>query len=700
MKPETKGTMSYEDRRRFAVGVLKGIAAPVTAGNVEFLLAWMSRENTAAKNNPLATTFPSDGWTAFNYQKKDGKFVLDRNGDRIPLVKNYPSFDEGVRSTVVSLLGYSEGELGVHDYSAVVEELRSGTTPEQVLSNPRAVEQIGTWGSFKSRDGFGAEDTWGFTLEELEALPPGELEALNTTTLRPIPGYEFPDPTTSIAVEKSGSPEGADVEQWPDIQSGRDTLNEFGEKDLGEGESRALRSALGLPGGDEYSGPIQSDHDPRMMERIERGIGPDETLLGEEQSSELQQTLAWSAFEELSERLKTEQDPGVREQLLIRLQEVAQEIILEREKLNEFGEIEMGEAESALFKESLEGATGPMVLDYYIDEDTGEKVYFESISWDEETSNAFLEALGTGEIDPETEDLIRETFGSMTFFEQNTPEFMIDTDGDGEGDQNIIDWIAANPNKTDGQILNALRSVPWFRENGPTARQFDLDYFKEGDAGKDALIETQRDLILQEARQIGFNWLIDNPDLLNDLAYEASRFGWSDIDRKRALAGLNTFEASELKRGKILANRQTVLDTAARYYVPVGEKAANDIAWSIYKGEETTGSMEAMYREQAKGMFPTLSGLIDQGVSPQAYFSPYKEKIGQLLERPGDSIDLMNDPRFQAIMFPEAGQGPLSLYQTQRYIRQLPEWRYTKNADEAARRMVNNIGKMMGVVAR
>ena len=41
MKPEREGTMSYEERRRFAVGVLKGIAAPVTAGNVEFLLAWM-----------------------------------------------------------------------------------------------------------------------------------------------------------------------------------------------------------------------------------------------------------------------------------------------------------------------------------------------------------------------------------------------------------------------------------------------------------------------------------------------------------------------------------------------------------------------------------------------------------------------------------------------------------------------------------
>ena len=345
MKRERKGTMSYEDRRRFAVGVLKGIAAPVTAGNVETLLAWMSRENTAAKNNPLATTFPSDGWTAFNYLKKDGEFVLDEDGNKIPLVKNYPDFNEGVRSTVVSLLGYSGGTLGVHDYSAVVEELRSGTTPEQILGNAEAVEQIGTWGSFESRDGFGAEDTWGYTLEELEALAPGELEALNTTTLRPIPGYEFPDPTTLIAVEKSGSPEGADVEQWPDIQSGRDTeplLNEFGEIDLSEEESRALRSALGIPGEDEYSGPIQSDHDPRITERIERGIGPDEILLDEEQSSELQQSLSWSVFEELSERLRTEQDPKVREELLDRLQEAAWEIKLEGDSLNESGEIERG----------------------------------------------------------------------------------------------------------------------------------------------------------------------------------------------------------------------------------------------------------------------------------------------------------------------------------------------------------------------
>jgi hypothetical protein len=306
---------------------------------------------------------------------------------------------------------------------------------------------------------------------------------------------------------------------------------------------------------------------------------------------------------------------------------------------------------------------------------------------------------GLDELDDETAALIRNNLGAVSFFEQRTPDFMYDSDGDGEGDINIIQWLIANPDMSDTQILEALRSVPWFQSTGPFSRQFQMDYFAEGPAGKDELIADQRDAILKEAKMIGFNWIEDDPELLNNLAYEASMYGWSDADRRRALVGLNTYEASDFKRGKILANRQTVLDTAAKYYIPIGESAANDLAFDIYEGDETTESLEAMYREQAKGMFPTLSGLIDQGITPKTYFSPYKEKISQLLEVSTDGVDLMNDPRFQAIMFPEAGKGPLSLYETQRYVRQLPEWQYTKNADESARRMVNNIGKIMGVVA-
>ena len=121
------------------------------------------------------------------------------------------------------------------------------------------------------------------------------------------------------------------------------------------------------------------------------------------------------------------------------------------------------------------------------------------------------------------------------------------------------------------------------------------------------------------------------------------------------------------------------------------------MAWDMYLGEETLGSVEAMYREQAKGQFPSLSGLIDQGVSMRAYFDPYKQRIGQLLEM--SDVDLMNDPRFQPIMFPGAGGGPMSLSEAQTFTRSLPEWQYTKNAEDAARSMADNVGRMMGVVA-
>jgi len=686
MKRETKGTMSYEERRRFAVGVLKGIAAPVTPGNVEFLLAWMSRENTAAKNNPLATTFPSDGWTAFNYQKKDGKFVLDENGDKIPLVKNYPSFNEGVRSTVVSLLGYSGGTLGVHDYSAVVEELRSGTTPEQVLSNSEAVEQIGTWGSFESRDGFGAEDTWGYTLEELEALAPGELEQLNTETLRPIKGYEFPDPVGSFAVEEVVLPEGADVEEWPDIQSGRDTeprLNEFGEIDLSEEESRALRSALNIPGEDEYSGPLESDHDPRVAERVAAGDSLGETDLDREASYRLKQELAQAAFDEVRERLETETDYATRAALLQRYEELADEL-----SLNEYGEYEMGEVQSEAFTDALLGAPNQ----------------YGELEMSEEDSAVTLEALLRMDLSDEERRFIREEMGNVSFWTQDRDDLMVTTP-DGRR-MNVIKWITEHKGQMpDDEILWWMNQTTYVQNNADGIRERDVAWFDAGPGVREQLLENPgkngtgfgRSEILREAQKIGFNWLQDNPALLDKLAYDSYRFGWDGYDVKRALAGVNTFESADLARGTILANRQSVMDTAARYYMPVSAEGADDMAWDMYLGEETLDSVEAMYREQAKGQFPTLSGLIDQGVSMRAYFDPYKQRIGQLLEM--SDVDLMNDARFQPIMFPGAGGGPMSLSEAQTFTRSLPEWQYTKNAEDAARSMADNVGRMMGVVA-
>ena len=633
MKREREGTMSYEDRRRFAVGVLKGIAAPVTAGNVEFLLAWMSRENTQAENNPMATTFPSEDATAFNYQKKDGEFVLDKDGNKIPFVKNYPDFNEGVRATVVSLLGYSGGTLGVHDYSAVLQELRDGTTPEQILGNPKAVEQIGTWGSFKSRDGFGAEDTWGYTLEELEALAPGELEQLNTEKLRPIKGYEFPDPTGTFAVEEVGLPEGADVDQWPDIQTGRPEDPQFpphiSPKAQFDEEIERIRAVRDARVGDDPSVPpwVFSEEEEAAMRAARNELYEGGTIdLSEEQSAALRE-----------------------------------ELLAAPPAFNEFGEYEMDEAQSNLFLEALLGVDG-------------------------EGENALTD---------EEAEFIRDNIGQVDFWTQDLDQFMVDTR---KGRMNIVDWIIDPDNDfSDEEILFWMNQTEYFQNHKDPIRKWDAAWYSAGPGVRKQLLEDPRAELLREAQRIGFNWLEDNPALLDKLAYDSARFGWDEYDRRRALAGINTFETADVARGTILAHRQTVMDAAARYYMPVSAKGANDMAWDMYLGEDTKASVEAMYRQQAKGQFPSLAGLIDQGVSMQAYFDPYKQRIGQLLEM--SDVDLMNDPRLQPIMFPGSGHGPMSLSEAQTFARQLPEWQYTKNAEDAARSMADNVGRMMGVVA-
>tara|TARA_Y100000814_G_C12344866_1_gene405384 strand:+ start:396 stop:2012 length:1617 start_codon:yes stop_codon:yes gene_type:complete len=352
---------------------------------------------------------------------------------------------------------------------------------------------------------------------------------------------------------------------------------------------------------------------------------------------------------------------------------------------------EMGEAEAGLTDGSSEAEAG--VTDESGERGAEETSSIESDS-DLEPSSETDQLMGA--LDDETLDVIREKFTAAAFFGQDLEKFNVETP---KGVMNVLEWLSLPENEgmSDDEVLGWIQGTQWFANNAETARNFDMDFFNEGEAGRDALIDTQRDVILREAKLIGLNWLGSNPELLNELATNATRLGYDIYDVRNALQGVNDLGPEELARGMILSNEQSVQDLAAKYYMPIGTEDAYDVAWSIYKGEESLDSVEAMYREQAKGLFPSLSGLIDQGVSMRAYFSPYKQRIGQLLEVP--DVDLMNDPRFQSVLFPASGQGPLSLSETQKFVRGLPEWQYTENARNSARQMVDNIGRMFGMVA-
>jgi len=90
--------MAYT-RGQFARALLPKVGAKVTTHNMRALMAWMQAEGDAGRFNPLNTTHAMPGATDFNSVG----------------VKNYASFEDGVKATAETLnYGAQRGLYGYH----------------------------------------------------------------------------------------------------------------------------------------------------------------------------------------------------------------------------------------------------------------------------------------------------------------------------------------------------------------------------------------------------------------------------------------------------------------------------------------------------------------------------------------------------------------------------------------------------------
>jgi hypothetical protein len=116
--------MAYT-RGQFARALLPRIGAEVTTHNMRALLAWMQAEGDAGRFNPLNTTKDEPGATNFNWVG----------------VKNYASFEDGVRATA-DTLNYG-ADRGLYGYGPIRRRLRLNKPAYRVLL---AVERS-AWGT-------------------------------------------------------------------------------------------------------------------------------------------------------------------------------------------------------------------------------------------------------------------------------------------------------------------------------------------------------------------------------------------------------------------------------------------------------------------------------------------------------------------------------------------------------------------------
>lgn len=110
-KPE-KQVKSIGTDDEFYKEILKGVGAPVTPDNMEFLYAWRQSEGGQAKNNPFNTTHHKPGASFYNCLSKNSE------GKCIHGVKNYQQDMDGVQATIDTL---QNGK-----YDNIIDSLKSG----------------------------------------------------------------------------------------------------------------------------------------------------------------------------------------------------------------------------------------------------------------------------------------------------------------------------------------------------------------------------------------------------------------------------------------------------------------------------------------------------------------------------------------------------------------------------------------------
>ncbi len=287
---------------------------------------------------------------------------------------------------------------------------------------------------------------------------------------------------------------------------------------------------------------------------------------------------------------------------------------------------------------------------------------------------------GSTELTAEQQEFFRNAFGGLAFFMEDAELY------------DVVLQVAREGITDLNRVLGLVQETEWYKNNGALARRFDVLYAEEGEVGQRELIDEQYDYLDRQARQLGF---VITDERLQELAYQAARLGLDADEMNEVLSLEENFDpgyySNQVKR---IANS---------YYLPLDDVSADQYATKLFLGDMSRDSLDATLREQAKGMFPSLSNIIDSGISPEMYFSPYKTQIAQLLEIDSNQIDLMNDTRFSTILsyVPDAGGDarPMTLNEMQRYVRRLDDWQYTDNAKAAASQLVDAIGRRFGRTA-
>jgi hypothetical protein len=286
---------------------------------------------------------------------------------------------------------------------------------------------------------------------------------------------------------------------------------------------------------------------------------------------------------------------------------------------------------------------------------------------------------------------------------------------------NVLEYIKVKGLTNPREIQAAFAETQWFKDTNETMQAFDLEWDAAAASGalnddftlrRKEIVKTELDYISSQLEALGLSDEMTEAQQLS-LAKTAKRTGMSLQDIRQTLSSVETdyldfasFTGADGAGTGLLGTYETsIKNMASQYMIGVDEEALDTYVMGVYQSDNPEQNL-LLLREQlaetAKSRFPTLGGLIDRGMTPAQYFAPYSSKASALLERPVDFMGA-DEGLFNQIAsgMPdnETGSRTMTFTESNELIRGTAEWQTTKNANDEARTIADDVGRMFGFVA-
>ena len=245
------------------------------------------------------------------------------------------------------------------------------------------------------------------------------------------------------------------------------------------------------------------------------------------------------------------------------------------------------------------------------------------------------------------------------------------------------------------RFAGELGKTQWWQANGQTVYEF-LNQEGADPATTQRRIAAAQATIQQAASQAGITL---STERAQQIARDQLMYGWTPDQVNTVLTNEFHYQPDTTYTGDIAYTAQRIKADARSYMLPLTDQQAFDFAQKIYGKTMDEQGVLAMFAQQASARFPALAASIAAGIRPETYFSSYQTHIAQLLDVPVQSIDLMNDPRFQPVIDMADAKGnrrPMTLSEVDTFTRHLPAYDQTQGAKTQAYNLVDALGRLFG----